>query len=180
MILVAFWDVKVRLDRGAARQVVSWDRASQDLAAAGARRLIFFLDYPETGGTAPPLLEKVGAFFLRREGHSIESIALNSAELSEGGDPRRRLLDIANQPRDAIIWIFGRDEPRSIGMSLGADLDRLDPSLRCRDYGAGYFAVVACVRGGAIRPYAFRAGPADLGTWRQHSLAVPPPLNVIG
>lgn len=130
------------------RRNFSWEAASSDLAAQGARRLFFIWDNPTAAISDRRLMAKVAAFFFHRRGIPIESKAVILAGKGDV-DPNRALAAEAVRPGDAIIWIFDLSVARTLAVRHPPRLPEMAPGMRCRDYGKAPHGVVACIRHGA-------------------------------
>ncbi|HZF43532.1 MAG TPA: hypothetical protein VEZ48_09000 [Sphingomonadaceae bacterium] len=144
-ILLAAGEARIKSGGEDWKAGFSWERVAEDLAAGGAKRLIFSWDNPTAAILAPSLLSRVGSFFFDRAGRTIPA---RSVELSSQarGDPNRRLLAAAHRPGDAVLWVFDLNVPRTAAFRYPPALGTLDPGLKCRRYSA---AIFACLRADA-------------------------------
>jgi hypothetical protein len=124
------------------RSRVSFQAASEALMDAHARSLAFLWDNPSGGGDGEALA-KVGGFFFHRAGVRIPTRAVI---LRPGDDPNLVLQSTAIGPGAAIIWVYDQGVPGVAADRFPPQLERLDPSWRCRDFGNAQQHVLACVR----------------------------------
>jgi hypothetical protein len=162
MLAFALWDTKAQPTRLDPRHGWNWEIASRDLMVAGARRLIVFVDSRSSDLTPPALLSRAGSFFFTRRGQNIPTLPV---VIKKGSDPNRVLLGIADQPGDAVLWLFGRNQPNVYAFTYPPSLDKLDPTFTCRDYGIEPGVVITCLRGtGKAWP---DSRPTDLAPWKK-------------
>lgn len=111
---------------------LEFQRASDWLMHAGARRVIFTWDNPTSVVTNPARQTEVGAFFFRRAGYAAEVQAVHPAPDGESpGD----LAALADKRHAAILWL-GSDP---------AGLRNMAP-FECREFGFGTSRSMACIR----------------------------------
>lgn len=120
----------------------NFEQASDDLAAAGARSLIFFWDNPNNAVEAPSQLAIVGGFFFHRRHLDVPVTPLIDPR---GGDPNPKLLALARGPKAAILWAY---DTRIHDTAATAFPPRIaaTPGWSCRDYGAETVGILACLR----------------------------------
>jgi hypothetical protein len=138
------YEIKTRAsERG--RVYWTWEKASADLAAAGAQRLVFIWDSPTAAISSPELTADVGSFYFKRGGRSIPTTPVILGG-SGDQDPNPILLAAADRPGDAIIWGYDTLIARTQAIRHPPRLQELDPALRCRNYGYMNIGVIACLR----------------------------------
>lgn len=127
------------------RYIFSWQLPTEDLRAAGARRLFFFWDNPTTALSAPEPLARVGGFFVARERVDLPVRAVILAGRRPPPDPNQALAALARRPGDAFIWAA---DPSVAGTLAVTRPPRFAGTAgwRCHDYGRGQMLLLACVR----------------------------------
>ncbi|HEX8532565.1 MAG TPA: hypothetical protein VF662_00190 [Allosphingosinicella sp.] len=123
----------------------SWQQASADLEAAGAREVIFLWDNPTTALGYEELLQRTGGFFFDRAGSSVRVRALILAGRGDV-DPNKALVRAAG-PRDALIWAFDARVPHTLATRHPPRISAIDPAWKCRNYGRQNVTILACIRG---------------------------------
>ena len=121
----------------------NFETASAALARSRPSRLVFLWDHPVDPILHPGQLAALGGFFLHRAG---EPTPVDAVILKPGEDPNPRLVAGAQAPGSAILWLYDRVVRGTAANARPPDLVRLDPRLRCRDFGSVRFGVLACVR----------------------------------
>jgi Dolichyl-phosphate-mannose-protein mannosyltransferase len=121
----------------------NFELASDELMAAGAKHVVFFWDHPANPIEDPLQLEIVGGFFFKRHGAPIDVTPFKS---TEPADPNPRLLELAQRPDSAILWIYHTSVASTRANSFPPRISELDPSFRCRDFGRSTVKVLACSR----------------------------------
>ena len=122
------------------RAFYGWERASDFVAPARPKRLVFFWDHPATKIMDRNSLVQLGGFFFRRDGREVETV---TPIVRPGENPNLRLLSQA-RPHDAVIWIYNRDR-KSAARDHPPTLAGT-PGWRCDDRRRQAIGVVACVR----------------------------------
>ena len=120
----------------------NFEAASAALARSRPSGLVFLWDHPVDPILHPEQLASLGGFFLHRAG---EPTPVDAVILKPGEDPNRRLTAEAHAPGSAILWLYDRVVRGTAANAHPPDLVRLDPRLRCRDFGSARFGVLACV-----------------------------------
>lgn len=145
--LLPLRDLQARLahPEPAGRYIFSWQRPSEDLRAAGARRLFFFWDNPATALSDPEPLARVGGFFVAREGADLPVRALILAGRRPPPDPNQALAALATRPGDAFIWAFDRNVAGTLALTRPPRFANA-PGWSCHDYGRDHISVLACLR----------------------------------
>lgn len=119
----------------------SFQPASEWLMARRTRQLIFFWDNPAAQGADPDTLAQVGGFFFNRAGTPIP---VDVVRWRKGVDPNALLLERAQTPGAAILWIYDRNVPGTLAKDHPPMMERMAPSWSCQDFGGGNFGVVTC------------------------------------
>ncbi len=122
----------------------TWEKAAEDIKAAGATGLVFLWDNPTTALGYPELLRRTGGFFYDRAGVPIRTRPLVLAGRGDI-DPNRALIAAA-RPGDAVIWAYDSNVPNTLATRHPPRLSALDPRWRCRNYGRETVTLLACVR----------------------------------
>jgi hypothetical protein len=143
LVLTTLWDVRIRLATPDWRTGLSWQRASEDLARSGARRLFFSWDNPTAALGEQEVMARVGSFFFRRSGYEIPT---RNITLAGDMDPNAVLAAAANRPGDALIWVYDLAVERTLARRHPPNFTAADPGLRCRNYSQAPHGMVACIR----------------------------------
>jgi hypothetical protein len=124
-------------------QLFSFQEASDALMHAGAQRLVFLWDDSAARGGDHDAFGQIGGFFFMRAGRPIpvDAIFVGADE-----DPNPVLLAHAKGSGAAILWLYDTSRAGTAAIRFPPALTKLDPSLRCRDFGDGVQRVLACVR----------------------------------
>lgn len=123
----------------------SFEAASEAMAKAGVRRLVFLWDHPSSPVQDPAQLRAVGGFFLTRAGHPAEVVAVQNAWRE---DPQPALLAAAGAASDtAILWLYDSDLPKTAALAHPPRIETLDPSWRCRNHATAPFVALVCLHG---------------------------------
>lgn len=144
LIATTAYEIKTRAsERG--RVHWSWEKASADLIAAGAQRLVFIWDSPTAEISSPQLTADIGSLHFKRAGHPIPTKPIILGGRRDQ-DPNPILLAAADRPGDAIIWGYDTLIARTQAIRHPPRLNQLDPAMRCRNYGYVNIGVIACLR----------------------------------
>jgi hypothetical protein len=143
LVFTTLWDIRLRSLTSDWRAGLSWQAASEDLAASGARRLFFSWDNPTAALGEQEMMARVGSFFFRRSGVPIPT---RNVTLAGDVDPNMVLPTIARAPGDAFIWVYDHQVDRTRANQYPPALPVTDQSLRCRSYSQAPHGVIACIR----------------------------------
>ena len=121
----------------------NFEVASQAIARSRPERLVFLWDHPVDPILHPEQLRALGGFFLRRDGLAIP---VDAVVLKPQQDPNVRLLDEANSPRTAILWLYDEVVQGTAAIQHPPDISERDPAFRCRNFGSQRFGVLACTK----------------------------------
>ena len=123
----------------------TWQQASEDVRASGAKRLIFFWDNPTTALGYQELLQRTGGFFFDRANVPIRTQALVLAGKGDT-DPNLAIMNAARGDA-ALIWAYDSKVPNSLATRHPPRLWEIDLNWRCRNYGRETVTILACTRG---------------------------------
>jgi hypothetical protein len=113
---------------------LEFERGSDWLMHAGARRVIFVWDNPTSQLSGAARQAEVGAFFFRRAGYTIDLQAVYLASARQTASNLAALADVRDA---AILWVGGAAYPAGLH-----DMAQFD----CRDFGGGTSRSMACIR----------------------------------
>ncbi|MEG3176720.1 glycosyltransferase family 39 protein [Sphingomonas sp. RB3P16] len=121
------------------RATYGYERSSSYLAAARPETLVFAWDHPATKIMARESLDRIGGYFLRRDGVPVTVVPVT---LRLGEDPSPRLLAAATGARPAILWLYDSRH----GSVAGRDSFAVErqPGWQCRHWRQRWVGVVAC------------------------------------
>ena len=154
MAIGAAWHA-ARTEVPLGRRAYQFQTASDALARAGVRRLVFLWDNPTDRALAPEERDALAGFFMRRSGRAVKVIGVRPAP---GSDPNPLLVAAARPSGSGVLWLYDLRVPGAEARRFPPDLGRLDPQLRCRRYvGAAFgvtpaLGVIGCVRAPASLP----------------------------
>jgi hypothetical protein len=143
LVLMTLWDAGIRLMTPDWRTGLSWQRASEDLASSGARRLFFSWDNPTAALGEQEVMARIGSFFFRRSGDAIPT---RNIILAGDMDPNAVLAAAANKPGDAYIWVYDLQVDRTLAKRHPPYSSAIEPGLQCRNYSQAPHGLVACIR----------------------------------
>lgn len=123
----------------------TWQQASEDVRASGAKRLIFFWDNPTTALGYQELLQRTGGFFFDRANVPIRTQALVLAGKGDT-DPNLAIMNAARGDA-ALIWAYDSKVPNTLATRHPPRLWEIDLNWRCRNYGRETVTILACTRG---------------------------------
>jgi hypothetical protein len=127
------------------RRAYSFEKASDAIAAAGARRVVFLWDHPSAPVQDPAQLRAVGGFFLARSGHPVEVVALRTPWTE---DPQPAFLAAAGaDPKTALLWVYDANLPKTAALAHPPRIESIDSAWRCRNHAAAPFVALVCLRG---------------------------------
>jgi hypothetical protein len=112
---------------------------SRWLEVQGVKRLMFFWDNPGNQIVSRHHLEKIGSFFLRRDGYSVPTVAISG----RNRNPNRLFTQFLTRPGDAFMWAFDRNVSLSAG-NIYPPM-RHFPGMACRNFGNADTTILACV-----------------------------------
>ena len=121
----------------------NFETASAALGRGRPSQLAFLWDHPVDPILRPEQLSALGGFFLRRAGVTA---TVTPIVLRPGEDPNARLVQEANAPGSAILWVYDKVVKGTAAVAHPPRISRMDPSFACRQFGAGRFGVLACQR----------------------------------
>lgn len=126
------------------RRAYSFEAASEAIAQAGARRVVFLWDHPSAPIQDPAQMQAVGGFFLARAGHPVEVVALRTPWTQ---DPQPAFLAAAgSDPATALLWVYDAHLPQTAALAHPPRIDANDPAWRCRNHAAAPFVALVCLR----------------------------------
>ncbi len=125
----------------------SWEEAADDIMAGAPDRVVFVWDHPASPILTTDQLAAVGGFFFARDGVAVK---IDPVVLRADQDPNPRLLAELSSPRAALIWAYDIGVQGTAARRFPPRLSRLDPTLKCRNYGRGSIGVLACERQGSL------------------------------
>jgi hypothetical protein len=136
---------RVRHPQADYRYSFNLETPSRWFAQRGVTRMVFLWDYPAASLIEPARMAAVGSFFLRRDGHRVETIVPPWPRAGE--DPNRILIDRAGTDRhSAILWAYDTHIAGTRGILFPGRIPQIDPRWQCRNFGAGANSVLGCVR----------------------------------
>lgn len=125
------------------RSAFSIEDASSGLMLGKPRSLVFMWDNPLAQTTVGEQFAQVGGFFFKRAGYPV---TVDAPRWSKGINPNLILLAHSKASGTAILWVYDVNVPGTLAIKYPPNLTRLDPTLRCRDYGGSGIGVIACDR----------------------------------
>ncbi len=144
--VVSSWRISAGA-RMAPRQY-NYERASEALEKVNPRRLVFLWDHPVDPILHPEQLAAAGGAFFHRDGFKI---AVAPVVLTPGQDPNRVLLADAASPGSVILWVYDTVVQGTAARRFPPQIDDLNPTWTCDQYGRGRFGVYACQKAGQAR-----------------------------
>jgi hypothetical protein len=119
----------------------NWERASDELMVSHPSHLVFFWDTPMRPDKHE--LADLGGFFFRRAGSRV---SVDPIELSPGQDPNVQILNEAQSPRTAILWVYDLEVRGTSAIRHPPRLSAIDPRWTCKNYGISRFGIIGCSR----------------------------------
>jgi len=119
--------------------------ASDFLMKAKTTRLVFFWDHPTLPIEDRSQLQRVAGFFFTRAGKKVE---VDPVFVPRGVDPNPMLLQHADAPGSAILWIYDGAVRGTAANTYPPALSRLNSDWRCEDFGRRRIKIIACTQHG--------------------------------
>lgn len=121
------------------RATYGYEAGSHYLTSARPDTLVFAWDHPATKIMARGSLDRIGGFFLRRDGVPVAVVPVT---LRLGEDPSPRLLAAAIGKRPAILWLYDSHH-NSVAGRDGFAVQK-QPGWQCRHWRRRSVGIVAC------------------------------------
>lgn len=119
-----------------------FEKASEVVAAHGARNVVFAWDHEATRIMPQATLQRVGEVFFQRAG---EPVRVTPLVARPGDDLSAAALAAAKGERPGIIWIYNRTG-RTAAAAHPPRIAELDPRWRCERIGDDQVGSLACWR----------------------------------
>lgn len=124
-----------------------YEKGSSYLSAARPNTLVFAWDHPAEKIMARESLDRIGGYFLRRDGVPVSVVPV-TLRLDE--DPSPRLLAAATGARPAILWLYDSRHGSVAGRDGFAVQEQ--PGWQCQHWRRRWIGVVACAPSRLFNP----------------------------